>query len=1331
MSDYLSTELTATCGALGYYDGNKYHLDKYCLDVIKDLIKYLRRDDDNHVVRQFLGQTMLLQTDLMKIFIDHSDKIELWDVLLRLIINLTSPVFLIYNEQVPTDTMERSIYQKLVFYTQQYKIALTDDRIWTILSNRMSRLLKVDSIERTEEKEMMIERMLIFIRNVLQIPPDENEKRLDNDASVHDEVLFALNASGVVDLLLFIASNHSEQQYHLQTLQIVSSMLGDQSANQLATSGLQRSTTEKEKDEAVLLAARQKEKLEKMERIRKYAGARHSHFGGTYVVQNMKAIGENQLLCHKPYQKIEALNFGREKKKLTRPKNRRVMSDPRGARSSTLSVRLFLKEFCVEFLNAAYNPVMRYARSCIMGNQGEQSEATCYLWALRFFMEFNRHYKFEVKYVSETISTEIFHFVQRQMEQYYEMIIVDKGKVPVWSRRLHLGLKAYQELLHTLMAMDQSADRGVRESSRVIKSNVFYVPEYRETILSQLLNFEEVRMSRQYLVDLVTTAHIFLKMLSNYCGKSSRGIIVQQLKRKRQKSSGKKRTVQKEQPAPRTMEERWDEIGPELSVVMREGTIPEVVPFDATLDVPIEDQKVEAMKKIQKLLRTKFLEQSIGLIRAAREVWPENDCFGRADITSEEEFLALREIFFADLGVEDDPVTQSHTNPVENAENAFNDEENEEEDEEEEAHERTTKIESDFNFSDFIHRFANMKVVKAMGILLAQFDKNTDEVNHYVNKMLHRIAWECKMPGMMFQASMFRAFQRILDSKYPGHKELQKFAVFIIRRFIEVAQKNRKAYMELLFWKTTRDATEVVEGYNAETDNKKVSRSLWTEAQEDELRTLFMEHQTNKYSQDLVDWILENINQERTRQGVIKKLKELCLIVNSKAVKSEIQKRLPKEWSEEEVAQLEELWQLRKDDDDPVDMIFNGLTIKRPKPKIKEKLLELGLAADRKELRKKRSGKSNQGKSSWETRSVSNSDENESSDEEAGKSSRRGSQAPNKPANRKTKTRKTKKEPAVVYTDAQLSGLLKDVIEKNMSVAVEWIKESLQDILDDRDEESTEGIPLVPLTDYSSAAMDSPSFQKLLRAIGFTPPFDEQESYWRIPANMLTSTIQKRCNLIDAALAGNFIAEEPKPSPRKIKSETVGDSESEDDVDALETIKKYFASKATEREEEAVPSISLDSDSDIEIHEKPKPTKSSRMPAKSSGKLVVISDEEESVATPQTIESAKKPTAKGKGKRVTLLVESSDSEREDRGAEINAEDTDDGKRNRPDSSGDERGTTKKRRLLDSEEEDDPLPSQNTEVKHARLIISDGEDETSEKQRDQPGSSRAIISDDDD
>lgn len=35
-----------------------------------------------------------------------------------------------------------------------------------------------------------------------------------------------------------------------------------------------------------------------------------------------------------------------------------------------------------------------------------------------------------------------------------------------------------------------------------------------------------------------------------------------------------------------------------------------------------------------------------------REIWSENDCFGKANMSPEEEFLALREIFFADLGGE-------------------------------------------------------------------------------------------------------------------------------------------------------------------------------------------------------------------------------------------------------------------------------------------------------------------------------------------------------------------------------------------------------------------------------------------------------------------------------------------------------------------------------------------------------------------------------------------------------------------------------------------------------------------------------------------------------
>ena len=47
--------------------------------------------------------------------------------------------------------------------------------------------------------------------------------------------------------------------------------------------------------------------------------------------------------------------------------------------------------------------------------------------------------------------------------------------------------------------------------------------------------------------------------------------------------------------------------------------------------------------------------------------------------------------------------------------------------------------------------------------MLRQYATNSTLTNHCIAKMFHRIAWDCKMPAMMFQASLFKIFQKILD----------------------------------------------------------------------------------------------------------------------------------------------------------------------------------------------------------------------------------------------------------------------------------------------------------------------------------------------------------------------------------------------------------------------------------------------------------------------------------------------------------------------------------------------------------------------------------------
>ena len=50
-----------------------------------------------------------------------------------------------------------------------------------------------------------------------------------------------------------------------------------------------------------------------------------------------------------------------------RPKNRLPMKSEGSQRRSAFSIRLFLREFCVEFLNGAYNTLMYHVKvSCFM-----------------------------------------------------------------------------------------------------------------------------------------------------------------------------------------------------------------------------------------------------------------------------------------------------------------------------------------------------------------------------------------------------------------------------------------------------------------------------------------------------------------------------------------------------------------------------------------------------------------------------------------------------------------------------------------------------------------------------------------------------------------------------------------------------------------------------------------------------------------------------------------------------------------------------------------------------------------------------------------------------
>uniref|UniRef100_A0A8C9FS96 Timeless N-terminal domain-containing protein n=1 Tax=Pavo cristatus TaxID=9049 RepID=A0A8C9FS96_PAVCR len=324
--------------------------------------------------------------------------------------------------------------------------------------------------QRQEEDTLLIERILLLVRNVLHVPPDPAEEQgVDGDASVHDRVLWALHISGMDDLLKFLASAPAEQQWALHVLEIISLMFRDQSPEQLAALGQGRAGVECGEDTRELQSLRQREQAEQRARVLQRP-SRHSRFRGSYVIQGLKAIGEHDVVFHKGLHNLQSYSHDLGKETHRVPRRRWAPPEPGPPRRSARNVRLFLSSFCQDFLESCYNRLMLLVKDQLLREKAQQHDETYYLWATAFFMAFNRGRGFRAELVSETVGVRAFHFIEQHLTNYYEMALMDKKEAATWARRMHLALKAYQELLRTVQEMDRSPEPAVRDSSQVIKS---------------------------------------------------------------------------------------------------------------------------------------------------------------------------------------------------------------------------------------------------------------------------------------------------------------------------------------------------------------------------------------------------------------------------------------------------------------------------------------------------------------------------------------------------------------------------------------------------------------------------------------------------------------------------------------------------------------------------------------------------------------------------------------------------------------------------------------------------------------------------------------------
>uniref|UniRef100_A0A8C7RDY8 Timeless N-terminal domain-containing protein n=1 Tax=Oncorhynchus mykiss TaxID=8022 RepID=A0A8C7RDY8_ONCMY len=1099
----MNCELLATCSALGYLEGDTYHKEPDCLESVKDLIRYLRHEDDTRDTRQQLGAGQILQNDLLPIITQHSQDKSLFDACIRLMVNLTQPALLCFGK-VPDDPTVRHHFLEVVSYLQAYK----EVGVFLFFTFHLY-LTRQDWEQRQEEDNLLIERILLLVRNVLHVPADPyEEKNVDDDASVHDKLLWAIHMSGLDDLIKFLASAQSEQQWSMHVLEVISLMFRDQTPELLVSAGQARSAQEKQRDAQELEALRQKEQAEKRSRTLQ-RGTRHSRFGGSYVVQGLKSIGEKDVIYHRGLHNFK--NYTHDEGKAVRrvPKRKLHARDSEGKRRSALNVRLFLREFCMDFLENCYNRLMYLVKEGLIREQAQQHDETYYLWALSFFMAFNRGNGFRADLVSETMSIRAFHFIERNITNYYEMMLTDRKEASSWSLRRFSGLPLFSPPLVVSSSLLCFLFHYFSKSSVSLPGNIFYLMEYREIFLTLLRKFDETKQPRTFLRDLVESTHLFLRMLERFC-KGRNNLVVQRKRVKRKKSKGRKNPTAAE-TTPEELEETWGAVAEELratSFQLSEALTEGAVPFDAASETPLEEQRTEAMVRVQDTLLNRLGPEALGLLRAARSVWPEGDVFGSADVEPEEELELLKQILIANLPSE----------------------------------------------------FANPNVVRPYLLLLRSYSQNSPHTNHCITRMLHRLAVDLKMDALLFQLSVFYLFNKILgDPASTAYKELVTFAKFVLNRFFALAAKNNKAFVELLFWKSVGAAREMTEGYSKEGSNKKAK---WTPEEEDELRTLYEEHRDSEVP-DIVETLLPLLsNTTRTRRQVVAQLVAMGLVDSVKDLKKQRKGTRIVLWTEEQEEELQMLFEEFRDSDDVLGNILKKVTAKRSRARMVEKLLSMGLVSDRRELHKKRRRNPNApGKSAamgmteeeflahlpgglTEEPMDEEEEEEEEEDEEESEGEELERQAP---AARGRKSWMAERE-SMVEKNASLRTMVYTLRQEGMSGPLLWLQNCLNRTADHREEEGLfQPVPIVPLTEENEDAMEKKSFQRLLRKIGVRAPADEQESFWRIPAQMRPSQLRGAAEVLshsqDALAAGAEESEQPTPgSP--IQEQQQGEADS-------------------------------------------------------------------------------------------------------------------------------------------------------------------------------------------
>ncbi|KAK2654028.1 hypothetical protein Ddye_013884 [Dipteronia dyeriana] len=812
--------LSVICAGIGLADedeiGNRigYSTGEYCLDNLKDLLRFLRRDDPK--TREVFKQVCkwnIVSKDLIPIFEYCQDDRNLVLNAVKVLVFLTMPI-----EPSSNDIPEQ------IEYLWGLKSAITcSDTVAVIVSLLEGPLENLECEAFTEDDWKLVQLVLTFFRNILaiqDIPPHQKAGGSASEfVSLRDKFVELLFNENVMDIIIVIAQHVGGSRGHfrhdnlllLETFYYIFMGQDPELIAKVHQKGSKKGGDNKDSLDSLKSLMAKEEEKRKISRLEN--AIRHSQFSGTFARPTMD--GSKAVFKGNPNRASH--NIILKPHKGHKGVNKRIVWDIGGLPSTKDNDLELLHDFVNQFLSGSYNVLMQSIRKDIEKEHHaiQNSDIIIFFRVAQFVTSFQYHKILSSKPTKETDTSEasadefadstlfkgnICGPIASSMDDSMFQLVISKWRYAfdgLKETKEYKFLSAAGSLMKNLICMLDLVlkllpeDSKEPQTTRILLYKLFY-DQTDQGVTQFLLNlikaFDTHKQPKSDLADLVEMICVLVRLMEKLQArgtlrvskKSRRGRKKEVVKIEKEVLNGEKEVQNGEKEA--------ESEGKKKVLKGEKEAENEVSGSNATIqdDICISNSEhIEDFCMLQKENPTNTTSD------------------GNEDMTipaqiDEPEKLAPDS---GDLGVNLPQMDERKSDHMDDYLNCSSGDSGDEQ--------PAATEEVDFRVSTFISAFANCSIIQKLCWLLNFYKSNSNRTNHYIICMLRTITDDLELAPMLYQLSLLTTFYDILAEQKScpckDYENIVDFLKSLVRKMFKRMKNQPLLFVEILFWKTCRE----------------------------------------------------------------------------------------------------------------------------------------------------------------------------------------------------------------------------------------------------------------------------------------------------------------------------------------------------------------------------------------------------------------------------------------------------------------------------------------------------------------------------------------------